>query len=33
MQYAKDIINLEAFPAVWENLVLNLQAPPKPDRM
>ena len=33
MQGAKDIKNLETFLAVWDNLMLNFQTPPKPDHM
>ena len=33
MQGAKEIKNLETFLAVWDNLMLNFQTPPKPDHM
>ena len=33
MQCCKDIKGLESFLAVWDNLMLNFQTPPKPDHM
>ena len=33
MQGSKDVKGLETFLAVWDNLMLNFQTPPKPDHM
>ena len=33
MQGSKDVKGLETFLAVWDNLMLNFQIPPKPDHM
>ena len=33
MQGTKDVKGLEMFLAVWDNLMLNFQTPPKPDHM
>ena len=33
IQSTKDIKTLELFLAVWDNLMLNFQTPPKPDHM
>ena len=33
MQGCKDVKGLETFLAVWDNLMLNFQIPPKPDHM